>query len=84
MNVLEIKSLLRIVVGVSRMGRVSNEEVRRRAGTERALASRVNQRVLHWLRNKERMDEKRMSKRVRRSTVCSEWLLASHLFGLIG
>ena len=45
MNVFEIKCL-RSLVGVSRMDRVRNEEVRRRAGIERELASRADQRVL--------------------------------------
>ena len=45
MNVLETKCL-RSLDGVSRMGRVRNEEVRRRAGIERELASRADQRVL--------------------------------------
>ena len=44
-NVLEMKCL-RNLVGVSRMDRVRNEEVRRRAGIERELASRTDQRVL--------------------------------------
>ena len=42
MNVLEIKCL-RSLVGVSRMDKVRNEEVRRRAGRERELASRADQ-----------------------------------------
>ena len=44
-NVLEIKCL-KCLVGVSRMDRVRNEEVRKRAGIERELASRADQRVL--------------------------------------
>ena len=44
-NVLEMKCL-RSLVGVSRMDRVRNEEVRRRAGIERESASRADQRVL--------------------------------------
>ena len=44
-NVLEMKRF-RSLVGVSRMDRVRNEEVRRRAGIERELASRADQRVL--------------------------------------
>ena len=47
MNVLEMK-FLRSFVGVSRMDRVRNEEVRRRAGIEMELASRADQRVLRW------------------------------------
>ena len=48
MNVLEMKCL-RSLVGVSRMDRVRNEEVRRRTGIERELASRADQRVLSGL-----------------------------------
>ena len=43
-NVFEMKCL-RSLVAVSRMDRVRNEEVRRRAGMERELASRADQRV---------------------------------------
>ena len=46
-NVLEMKCLGSLV-GVSRMDRVRNEEVRRRAGIEMELASRADQRVLRW------------------------------------
>ena len=59
-NVLEMKCL-RSLVGVSRMDRVRNQEVRKSAGIERELASRADQRVLRWL---ERMDEYRMARRV--------------------
>ena len=44
-NVFEMKCL-RSLVGVSRLDRVRNEEVRKRAGIERELASRADQRVL--------------------------------------
>ena len=54
----------RSLVGVSRMDRVRNEEVRRRAGIERELASRADQRVLRWFGHVERMDEYRMARRV--------------------
>ena len=37
---------LRSLIGVSRMDRVRNEQVRRRALIERELASRADQRVL--------------------------------------
>ena len=43
-NVLEIKCL-RSLDGVSRMDRVRNREVHRRAGIERELTSRTGQRV---------------------------------------
>ena len=46
-NVLEMKCL-RSLVGVSRMDRVRNEKVRRRAGIERELTSRADQRVFRW------------------------------------
>ena len=44
-NVLEMKCL-RSLVGTSRMDRVRNEEVHRRAGIEMELASRADQTVL--------------------------------------
>ena len=47
-NVPEMKCL-RSLVGVSRMDRDKNEEVRRRAGIERVLASRADQRVFRGL-----------------------------------
>ena len=62
-NVHEMKCL-RSLVGVSRMNRVGNEEVRRRAGIERELASRADQRVLRWFGHVERIDECRMARRV--------------------
>ena len=43
---------------------VRNEEVRRRAGIERDLASRADQRVLRWFGHVERMDDYRMASRV--------------------
>ena len=44
-NVYEM-NCLRSLVGVSRMDRVRNEDVRRRAAIEMELASRADQRVL--------------------------------------
>ena len=61
LNVLEIKCLRSLVV-VSRMDRVRNEEVRKRAGIERDLVSRVDQRVSRWFEHVERMDEYRMAR----------------------
>ena len=46
------------------MDRVRNEEVRRRAGTERELVSRADQGVLRQFGQVERMDEYRMARRV--------------------
>ena len=62
-NLLEMKCL-RSLAGVSRMVRLRNEEVRRRACIERELASRANKRVLRRSGHVERMDEYRMVKRV--------------------
>ena len=62
-NVLEMKCF-KSLVGVSRMDRVRNEEVRRRAGIDNELTSRVDQRVLRWFGHLERMDEYRMARRV--------------------
>ena len=47
MNVLEMKCL-RSLVGLSRMDKVRNEEMYRRVGIERELASKADQRVLRW------------------------------------
>ena len=46
------------------MDRVRNEEVRRRAGIERELESRADQRVLRWFGHVKRMDEYRIASRV--------------------
>ena len=54
-NVLEMKCFINLV-GVSRMDRVRNEEVRRRAGTEWELASRADQRLLRLFNHVERTD----------------------------
>ena len=62
-NVREIKCL-RSLAGVSRMERVRNEEVRRRAVIERELASRAYQRVLRWFGHVKRMDEYRLARGV--------------------
>ena len=46
------------------MDRVRNEDVRRRAGIERELASRAEQIVLRWFGHVERTVEYRMTSRV--------------------
>ena len=61
-NVIEMKCL-RSLVGMSRMDKVRNEEVYRRAGIERELASRADQRVSRWFGHVERMDD-RMARKV--------------------
>ena len=44
------------------MDRVRNEEVRRRAGVEKEIAYRADQRVLRWFGHVERMDEYLMAR----------------------
>ena len=51
------------------MDRITNEEVRRRAGIGKVLASRVDQRVLRWFGHVERMDESRLARRVMMAVV---------------
>ena len=46
------------------MDRVKNEELRRRAGIERELASRADQRVLRWFGHVEKIKDYRMARRV--------------------
>ena len=60
-NILEMKCL-RSLVGVSRMDRVRNYEVRKRAGIERELASTVDHRVSRWFVLVEKMDKYRMAR----------------------
>ena len=59
---------------MSRMDRVGNEEVRRRAGIEKELASSADQRVLRWFGHVERMDEYRMARRVLIAEVSGGWV----------
>ena len=54
-NVREMKCL-RSLVRFSLLDKVSNGEVRRRAGIERELASRVDQRVFRLFRHVERIN----------------------------
>ena len=56
------------------MDRVRNEEVRRRAGIERELASRADQRVLRWFGHLERMDEYRIAKMGLIAEVSGRWV----------
>ena len=48
---------LRSLVGVSRIGKVRNEDIRRRAGTEKDNECRVDHRLLRLFEHVERMDE---------------------------
>ena len=55
------------------MDRVRNEDVRRRAGIEKVLASRADQRVLRWFGRVERLDEYRFAWRVLKAEVRGGW-----------
>ena len=79
LNVLEMKCL-RSLVGVSQMDRVGNEEARRRAGIERELASRADQRVLRWFGHVERTDEYCMARRVLMAEISGGWIKAFYSF----
>ena len=68
LNVLEMKCL-RSLVGVWRMDRVRNEEVRMRTVIESELASRADQRVLRWFGHVDRIDEYRLTRRVLKAEV---------------
>ena len=81
-NVLEMKCLSSLV-GVSRMDRVKNEEVRMRAGIEMELASRADQRVLRWFGDVERMDKYRMARRVLREAVSGGRVRGRQSLGLM-
>ena len=56
------------------MDRVRNEEVRRRAGIERELASKADQRVLRWFGHVQRMDDYHMARRVLMAEVSGGWV----------
>ncbi len=47
LDVIEMRCL-RSMVGITRMDRVRNEEVRKRTGMVRKMSERVDQRVLNW------------------------------------
>ena len=59
------------------MDRVRNEQVRRRAGIERQIASRADHRVLRWFGRVERMDQYRLGRRVLMGG--SQWMFVSFL-----
>ena len=63
------------------MDRIRNEEVRRRAGIGRELASRVDQRVLRWFGHVERMDESRLARRVMMAEVNGRRVRGRQRFG---
>ena len=71
-NVLEMKCL-RSFIGVSRMYRVSNEDVPRRAGIKVELASRADQRAVRWFGHVESRDEYRMTRRWCEGGLGKQW-----------
>ena len=58
---------------MSQMGRDRNEEVCKRAGIERELVNREDQRVLRWFGHMQRMDKYHMAKRVLMADISGEW-----------
>ena len=58
--------------------------MRRRAGIERELASRADQRVLRWFGHVERMDEYRMARRVLIAKVSGGRVRGRPMLGLNG
>ena len=55
------------------MDRVRNEQVSKRAGIEKELVSRADQRVLKWFGHVERMDEYRIARRMLLMAEVSGW-----------
>ena len=53
--------------------------MRRRAGTERGLASTADQSILRWFGHVERMDEYRMTRRVLIAEVSGGWVRRGRL-----
>ena len=68
LNVGEMRCL-RSMCGVTRLDRVRNEEIRRRTGVVRELAGRAEQGLLRWFGHVERMEDRRMVKKITRSGV---------------
>ena len=56
------------------MDGVRSGSVRRRAGVERQLARRADQRVLRWFVHVERMDNYRLTKRVLMANAIGGWV----------
>lgn len=68
LDVFEVRCL-RSMVGVMRMDRVRNEDVRQRTEVVRKLSERVDQRVLSWYGHMVRMGEECLTKRVWKAEV---------------
>ena len=60
-----------------------NEEVFRRNGMGKELASRADQRVLQWFGHRKRMDEQCMAKMVMRLTVSGQQLQGRPRYGYV-
>ena len=70
LNVIKMRCLSS-VCRVTRMDRVRNEEVRRRASVAKELAGRAEQSTLRWHGHMERIEEDWLTKRIVRSDVRS-------------
>ncbi len=68
LDVFEMRCL-RSMVGVTKMDRVRNEEVRRRTGIVMKMSEREDQRVLSWYGHLVGMGEERLTKRVWKAEV---------------
>ena len=68
LNVFEIKCL-RSMAGVTLRDRINNDVVRFRTGMVKRLEERVDARVLRWFGHMERMDGKRLAKKVWKAEV---------------
>ena len=63
------------------MDRVRNEKDRRRAGIERFLACRADQRILRWFGHVETMDEHFMARSVLMAKVSGGWVKGKVFYG---
>jgi hypothetical protein len=63
MNVMEM-ACLRSMCGVTRMERLRNVEIRRRCGNTRSMGDKTDQSVLRWYGHMERMENKRLGKKI--------------------
>ncbi len=80
LDVFEMRCL-RSMVGVTRMDRVRNEEVKRRARIVKKMSERVDQRVLDWYGHVVRKSEERLTKRVWKAEVSGPNLTGRHRRG---
>lgn len=80
LNVFEMRCL-RSMAGVTRLDRIRNEEVRRRTGVGRELATQVDRSVLRWFGHMERMEDERLTKKVMKARASGEQMRGRPRFG---